>query len=326
MWKRFISGLVCFALCGCLCSCSHTSHLIAYTVYPIGWLLEQIGGNTITIESVQTDTLVQKSTAVDSFTDILSGAAVYMHIGDLEPYQSVQEDNISTYAQEDLDLSTAGGQYDFARYTRKADGTVEETEYYEDASFDDVDVCEKEQAFWLDPIAMLSMGRMICSWLQEKYPDHSDYYQENMDALAAELIDLDGEYQNLAASLEKNDQTIRFVTMSNGFGILQNAYRFEVYPVVLSRYGVLPNEIQLEKIKERIVEDDVKYIVYEPNMSDDMKELFSRLEDELGLTRVELSNLFSLSAQQEEDGKDYLSLMEDNLLVLETMETSDLKE
>jgi ABC-type Zn uptake system ZnuABC Zn-binding protein ZnuA len=105
--------------------------------------------------------------------------------------------------------------------------------------------------------------------------------------------------------------------MTASFGNWQKTYGFQVYPVILSKYGVLPNAKQLELIEERIRTDGVKYIVYEPNMTDDMVTLFNRIEDDLGLRRVELSNLSSLTGS--ESGKDYLSIMYENLNALETM-------
>jgi ABC-type Zn uptake system ZnuABC Zn-binding protein ZnuA len=147
-----------------------------------------------------------------------------------------------------------------------------------------------------------------------------------MDTLANELIELDGQYQTMASDLKKEGKTLKFAMMSSGFGIWQNAYGFEVYPVVLSRYGVLPDAAQLAAVKEHLAEDGVKYIVYEPNMSDAMKAVFSTLEEQMGLTRIELSNLSSLSTTQMQDGKDYLSVMKENLLVLETVEPDDIEE
>jgi hypothetical protein len=52
-------------------------------------------------------------------------------------------------------------------------------------------------------------------------------------------------------------------------------------------------------------------------------QVFDRLENELLLTRVELSNLSSLTEAEIADGRDYLSLMYENLSVLETMRTSN---
>ena len=107
--------------------------------------------------------------------------------------------------------------------------------------------------------------------------------------------------------------------MIASFGNWQKTYGFQVYPVILSKFGALPNDEQLDLIKTRIKNDNVKYIVYEPNMTPDMIELFNNLEEELKLTRVELSNLSSLTQSQKNDGKDYISIMYENLSVLETM-------
>ena len=87
---------------------------------------------------------------------------------------------------------------------------------------------------------------------------------------------------------------------------------------------MLPNEKQLDIIKTKIVEDNVKYIAYEPNMTEDMLALFDQLSAELNLQRVDLSNLSSLSADQREDNKDYLSIMVENLNQLESMAEDDL--
>ena len=149
---------------------------------------------------------------------------------------------------------------------------------------------------------------------------------DNLEKLEADLINLDAQYQNLATSLLNNRQEIRFVSMTASFGNWQKTYGFQVYPVILSRYGVLPDEKQLEIIKSRIIQDDVRYIVYEPNMTDDMIELFDQLESELLLTRVELSNLSSLTESELAEGKEYLSLMYENLSVLETMKSASLND
>ena len=54
-------------------------------------------------------------------------------------------------------------------------------------------------------------------------------------------------------------------------------------------------------------------------MTEDMIELFNRVQDDLNLTRVELNNLSSLTNEASNAGKDYLSIMYENLAVLETM-------
>ena len=59
-------------------------------------------------------------------------------------------------------------------------------------------------------------------------------------------------------------------------------------------------------------------------MTEEMTVLFNQLEDELKLTRVNLNNISSLTPSQLANNKDYLSLMYENLNVLENMTTETL--
>ena len=54
-------------------------------------------------------------------------------------------------------------------------------------------------------------------------------------------------------------------------------------------------------------------------MSEEMTALFTQLEEELGLKRVTLYNISSLTSSQVESGKDYMSLMYENLTILQNM-------
>ena len=111
--------------------------------------------------------------------------------------------------------------------------------------------------------------------------------------------------------------------MTGSFGCWQKDFGFQVYPVCLSKYGALPSEEQLEAIKARIRNDNVVYIAVEPNLPEAMQELMAQLEEELGLKRVTLNNISSLTSAQMESGKDYMSLMYENLSILENMATSN---
>ena len=293
---------------------------VAYTVYPVGFLLQRLAGDTITAKSVQTDEIVQRAQLREDYEELLSDSQVFMHIGQLEPYLTVYSSEINQLANEQLDLSTLNAVYDFQRYTQViADGeiTYVESPYYRGEEFQMIDTDIQDLYLWTDPIAMLSMAKDIRDWLIATYPDEKSIYEVNFTRLETDLINLDAQYQALATANEKNNKVIRFVSMTASFGNWQKTYGFQVYPVILSKYGVLPNAKQLELIEERIRTDGVKYIVYEPNMTDDIVTLFNRIEDDLGLRRVELSNLSSLTGS--ESGKDYLSIMFENLNALETM-------
>ncbi len=326
MKKKLITAVLSVCMIFSLTGCTPARNGILYTVYPIGWLIERLAGTYVTSDSVQQDhMMVEMAQVRQDLPSLLESRAVFFHIGDLEPYMQVYAKEISASGISVSDLSSMNAVYAFQRYTQiVTDGVVSfvESPYYRSEAFDYVDVNSLDLNLWMDPIVMLSMAKNICEWLNRNYPEQSEVFNQNLKRLEMDLINLDAQYQALATSLVNNGQQIRFVTMTASFGNWQKTYGFQVYPVILSKYGVLPNEEQLDVIKARILADDVRYIVYEPNMTEDMIALFDRLENELGLVRVELSNLSSLTESEEQNGKDYLSLMYENLSVLETMKTS----
>ena len=314
-------------LCGCQGS-SGVRTYYAYSIYPVGYLLSRIGGNRINTVSIQNNSIVQNATVAEDYRETLEDSIFFYHIGNLEPYLDLYEKQIDATGVTEVDLSV-NSIYAFKRYTPMVvNGTVNyvESAYYDGDVFDYVDTYSDDLFIWLDPIGMLSMAKSVYNSLYSNYAEASSYFTDNYKALENDLIALDAAYQNLATAIRKDGRSIKFVSMTPSFGSWQKAYGFEVYPVCLSKYGALPTDSQLEIIKQRIIADGVQYIAYEPNMSADMMTLFSKLESELGLKRVNLSNISSLTVTQQTDNKDYLNLMYENLAVLENIATSPTEE
>ena len=327
--KKFLKLLMVGLLLLLTSGCTDIKPYVAYTVYPIGYLINRIGGDKIEAFSIQDDNIVQASNIVDNYQDILDNSGYFFHIGELEPYLDLYAKEIIQTGIEEVDLSTLNAIYKFQRYTLVyVDGKESfiESPYYGSNLFDNVDQNENDLMLWIDPIGMLSMAKDIYKIMASNYVEAAASFKENYDKLESDLISLDASYQNLANRLKKENRTIKFVSMSASFGNWQKAYGFQVYPVCLSKYGALPSDEELEIIKKRIVDDNVKYIAYEPNMTEEMLVLFNQLEDELNLTRVNLNNISSLTASQISNNKDYLSLMYENLSVLENITTETINE
>ena len=323
MMKKYFAMLIsCCLFVSTFAGCANVKTKVAYTVYPIGFLVDRLSSGQVQNESIQTDEIVQRATIKDNYKEILEDSAIFMHIGDLEPYLGMYKEDITNIQETQLDLSIMNAVYSFERYTEvitDGESTFIETPYYKGDAFKTIDIDNRDLYLWLDPIAMLSMAKDVRSWLDLTFPDDAKMFQENFTKLETDLINLDAQYQAMATSNEANNRVIRFVSMTASFGNWQKTYGIQVYPAILSKYGALPNKDQLELIEQRIKNDGVKYIVYEPNMSEDMIALFDHLEEDLGLTRVELSNLSSLTQEDIDSGKDYLSIMYENLSTLQTM-------
>lgn len=307
-----------------LTGCIETKRYIAYSVYPVGYLINRIAGDKVNTISIQTDEMVQVSNIVDNYEEILKDSTYFFHIGKLEPYLDLYSNEITETGVEIVDLSVLNSIYKFQRYTLVyVDGKESYVEgpYYNSELFDKIDTNDNDLMLWMDPIGMLSMANDIYQLLSTNYVEGATAFKDNYSKLESDLIGLDASYQNLSTRLKKENKTIKFVSISASFGNWQKAYGFQIYPVCLSKYGALPSDEELEIIKKRIIDDGVKYIAYEPNMTEDMLNLFNQLETELGLTRVNLNNVSSLTVSQSANNKDYLSLMYENLNVLENMAT-----
>ena len=310
-----------------LSACSNVKHYTSYTIYPIAYLLNRIGGNRIETVSIQNRNLVQIANLADNYKEVLEDSSVLFHIGGLEPYMDLYDDQIKGMGI-DLtagDLSILNCLYEYKRYTPiVVDGKVTFVEgpYYDEKAFAEMDMYDLDPFIWLSPSGMYCMAKDVYEYLSNNYVEQSAYFKDNYQQVADDLIALDAAYQTLASKLIKENKTIKFVSMTGSFGCWQKDFGFQVYPVCLSKYGALPNNEQLEIIKNRIKVDEVKYIAYEPNMPTEMQELCTRLEEELGLQRITLRNISSLTNAEIESGKDYLSLMYENLSVLESIASS----
>lgn len=306
-----------------LTGCTNIRTKIAYTVYPIGYIIERIAGNYEQYQSIQaTNVTIQQASIDDSYEQILKTGKVIFHIGDLEPYYSTHQTQIKKSGIQEYDLSSHNTVYPFARFVKESneEGIVYKTvPYYENSAFDSIDTYEKDLFLWLDPITMLSMATDIKDYLCNQNPANTSIYEANFATLEEDLINIDAQYQNLANSLQENDEQIRFVSMTASFNGWQKAYGFEVYPVMLSRFGALPNAEQLEIIEKRIQEDDVKYIAYEANMNDELQALYEKVKEDCQLIRVDISNLSSLADDESNAGKDYISISYQNLKALESI-------
>lgn len=326
---KIIRKLLCSLLTLVLFSgCTSAKHYVSYTVYPIGYLLNRIAGNKINSVSIQSNSIAQIATINDDFRDVLKDSMVLFHIGDLEPYAAIYDEEITETGVDIKDLATLNALYDYKRYTPViVDGKINYVEgpYYEGDVFEEIDTYDSDPFIWLSPIGMYSMAKDINEYLSNNYFEQSQFFNENYEKLADELIALDAAYNNLSLQLINTNKTIKFVSMTGSFGCWQKDYGFQVYPVCLSKYGALPSDEQLSLIKQKIIADQVEYIAYEPNMSEEMSELFTEIEEELDLKRVTLYNISSLTPSQVETSKDYMSLMYENLSILQNMSVDIVK-
>lgn len=299
-------------------ACAPKRPLVCVSVYPMEYLVKRLGGNLVDVCQLSEGDFILDAQFNESSLDDLEKANLIMYFGQLEPYFDIYRDDIFSSKAERMDILSLTPVLPFKRFNPVNVGGNRvwvESRYYESITFDMIDVYQQDPYVWLDPINMLSIAKVLRDFLVNEYPENEALFNTNFTQLQNDLVLLDAQYQ----LLKNETEDIKFISISPSFGHWQKAYNVEIFPVVMSRYGVIPNSTQLNLIKESIIQNDVKYIAYEPNLSDEYRELFNQLVEELDLTVINLSNLTSLSESDKENNKDYLSVMLENLRLLESI-------
>lgn len=320
--KLFITFIISGLLLTCT-GCKVDRANIAVTVYPVKYLVERIGGNNVKVENISEDGAIQTARTKKKFEKTLEDSKALFYITELEPYFDVYSSDIRSNKVSLVNLANKSVFYKFQRYTTTvADGqsAVVESAYYDGDVFKDIDVYKNDPMIWMDPISMISAAEIIRDYLIENYPEYKVAFKENYEKLEMDLTRLDMDFQDLKSTENK----ISFVSMTPSFGPWQKSYGVSLYPICLSKFGALPSEAQLAVIEQRIVDEGVKYIAYEPNLNAEMKKMYERVRDDLNLTEVSISNLSSLSSKQKKENKDYLTIMYENLSILEKMGNNDI--
>lgn len=314
MKKKTIIALIIAMLTCCLTGCVNQRATVTTTIYPVKYLIEQLAGDRVDVEYISTDEFIQRAEMVPKYKDILERTTLFIYVGELEPYMDVFESEIMSYKFEILNLANLSAVNKFKRYTTVTvnNTTVTtESDYYNSDLFDMVDMYDKDPFIWLDPIAMASMASTIKDWLQSYYPEDSLIFENNFKTIQANMVRMDAEYQSL------KNLNVKLVTVGCTFGNWQKPYNVQVFPLIMSKYGVLPSDEQLAFIKKTIVENDVKYIVKDETLPEDMMALYEQVRDELKLKEISLSSLSKLSDEDKDKNKDYMTIMYDNLISLE---------
>lgn len=316
--KRIFKLLLVSMMMVSLSACATKQLDVVVTNYPVEFLVKRIAGDRVNVKNLAQGEIPQRASVRDDYKEVLDEADLLFYISELQPYFDLYSDDIKEMKVELLDLAELSSLYPFKRFTTVYSGgnsaLIEEL-YYDDEAFKYVDTYEFDPILWMDPVAMTSMAGTIKDKLSEKMPDDASLFNTNFETLEVELTKLQADFQKLRDS----QVNLSFVSMTPSFGNWQKSFNVGVYPASISKYGVLPNEEMLNVIRERVMRDNVEYIVYEDNMPDDLVKLHNQLKAELELKPIKLSNLFVLSEKDRSDKYDYIDKMYQNLETLEAI-------
>lgn len=162
---------------------------------------------------------------------------------------------------------------------------------------------------WLDPINASKQAESIKNALVKIDNDNKEFYEKNYIDFSDKLKSLDNKYKDELGSLKKRD----IVVAHDAFGYLAKRYGL----VQIAVRGITPEEepssARMAKISETIRDREVKYVFFESLTSPKLSEVIA---SETGAKTAVLNPIDGLTEDDVKAGKDYLSLMEENLIAL----------
>ena len=297
-----------------LSACSNNNRQILVTNYPVKYIAERIAKDHIEVKLISEGDTIQVATIKSNYRDLVNNSDILFYINDLESYYDIYNEEIRDTNIKMVDLASKSSYYTFQRYItdyQNGNNYVETANYYDGDIFNNIDIYKNDPMVWMDATAFIGTAETIKNYLSDAYPDYADDFEKNYQDLVKDLALLDAEMQKL------KDYKISFVSVTPSFGSWQRAYGIDVYPLILSKYGALPTEGQLQVIEQKIFSNHVRYIVKEHNLNDDMEALYEKVKNDLGLIEIDLSNISLLSKEEKQDNSDYLTIMYENIKQLE---------
>ncbi len=159
---------------------------------------------------------------------------------------------------------------------------------------------------WLDPVNAQQEVKVIAQALAGVDPQNSAYYLKNAEQFNAELAKVDQDYQAALQNVARRD----IITSHAAFGYLANRYHLQQVSVMGLSPDSEPTPDRMAEIIDFCREHKVKYIFFETLVSPKVSETIAR---ETGAGLLVLNPLESLTAEEIKQGKNYLTIMRENL-------------
>ena len=272
------------------------------TVYPLQYFAERIGGDAVNVQSIYppgADEHTFDPTQKDMISLADSDLFFYIGLG-LEGFvenaeNTMKNEHVKMIATADAiteDMLGAGHDHDHE----------DEEEENHHSTLD--------PHVWISPVLSDALAYSIKEALIEAAPDKKADFEKNFEELRDDLLDLDRKFIDMA----ENAPTKTFFVSHAAFGYIADTYGLEQIAIAGMNSQSEPSQKQLTSLVEEAKKNDVKYILFEQNIT---SKITGVVQKEVGAESLMLHNLGVLTTEDIKNEEDYFSLMEYNIRTLE---------
>lgn len=162
---------------------------------------------------------------------------------------------------------------------------------------------------WLDPMNAIKQAENIKNALVKADEVNGEFYEGNFQTFANKLRDLDKNFQEKL----RNKKRREIVVAHAAFGYMAKRYNLEQIAITGVSPQQEPSAAQMAEIADFVKKYQLKYIFFETLTSPRLAEVLAR---EAGAQTAVLNPIGGLTVEEIKAGKDYVSVMEENLATL----------
>lgn len=159
---------------------------------------------------------------------------------------------------------------------------------------------------WLDPSMAAGQVKVIGKALTAADPANAPVYRALSGQYSSELMALDEEFKKGLSDCASRD----IIVAHDAFGYLGKRYNLNIIPVTGVFSGEEPSPRRIAEVTRLARDKSIRYIFFEPLQSPKIASIIAR---EAGAEVLALNPVEGLTKEEEASGKDYISVMRENL-------------
>lgn len=291
------------------------------SVYPLQFIIEEIGGDTVDVNSIippGADAHSYEPTMQDMTT--YAGADMFVFVGgNMETFSETIASALSGQSVEMIQLSDYPELFITSEdvSSEDVDETMEDHDHGDDDGGHgehehgehDHDHSEVDPHIWISPLKMIDVATILKREMIALYPEEEALYTENYELLVEDLETLDADFRETLED-KKNGHII---VPHAAFGYWSE---YGITQIPLSGYSMSeePSQSALQELVVTAEEYKLAFVLLEQNVESRLPEV---IQNEIDAEARQIHNLEVRLPEEVEEGLDYLDLMYRNLEVLD---------
>lgn len=273
------------------------------TIYPLEFIVGEIGGDTVDVESIippGADAHSYEPTMQDMTSYANADAFIYVG-GNMEVFSDTIANALTSQSVELIPLNEHGELFEATSHDHDHDHDDHEHDHDHEEG--------EDPHIWINPTRMIDVADIIKDELIALSPENEDLYLENYEQLVEAFEELDAAYTETLADKEN----AHIIVPHAAYGYWD---QYGVTQIPLSGYSMSeePSQRQLQELVDTANEYNLEYVLFEQNTDSRIPEV---IQNEIGAEARTIHNLEVRVEEEVQNGDDYFDIMYRNLEVLD---------